>query len=121
MKIMKVLLFIVLSALSSFSAFANMTCTPNGCSGVPYKVLAYPNGKVNIWPIEGTPPIGGAEGPLDCRGFDNNGAITIQAGEGQDRVYSMVLTSISTNKPIFIRTPNDANSDCVIIYAQFQQ
>ena len=94
---MQYILLIVLALISSIST-AEMTCNQSGCIGIPYRVLSYPNGTVNIYPLLGTPEIGGDAGPLQCTGVDNNKAMTLPDGEGKDRTYSMILAAVSAKK-----------------------
>jgi hypothetical protein len=115
---MKLKTLATLILLSPFYSQADMTCNAQGCTGVPYRVLAYPTGAVNIFPISSQAPIGGNEGPLQCIGVDNNRAIAIPDGPGKDRTYSMILASISTQKSIFIRTP-DSTAPCNVGYVRY--
>lgn len=112
---MKAALLIFVSLITAMSASANMECNAVGCIGVPHRVLAYANGIINIYPNAGHTPIGGDSGPLQCLGVDNNKAINLPTGEGQDRVYSTVLTAITTKQPVFIRTP-DNTGNCTVNY-----
>lgn len=115
---MNIKILIPLLLLSSFYTQADMACSAQGCTGVPYRVLAYPNGAVSIFPMSSQPPIGGNEGPLQCIGVDNNRAIAIPEGPGADRAYSMILAAISAQKPIFIRTP-DSSGPCNVRYVRY--
>lgn len=110
-------LFLCATAFLSSAALADMTCSAGGCSGVPWRVLVYPDGRISIFPMQGAPAIGGSEGPLSCTGADNNKAIPIPDSDpdGKNRVYSMVLASISAQKPIYIRTPDSVGS-CFVAY-----
>ena len=114
---MKKLLIFFISFIP-LMAYANMSCSANGCTGTPEYIISWPAGYVTIYPHGGT--ANALNGETDCTGTDNGKAIKLSESNGQDKMYSMLLSAMAANKSIFIRTQNNS-AECEVVYIRYSE
>lgn len=106
---------IIFAALALFSGFLHAnSCTPDGCKGKATNIIermyvsGYSDGRVIIKPKVSTQS-------LDCTLIEGQ-FLTLHSNHVLfEEIYSGLLTSIATNKEIFIRIKNKTNN-CEVSY-----
>ncbi len=108
-------LSLIILMLPTQRAEADMSCSANGCTGVPNRVLVYPDGRIRIYPYSGNQAIEATS----CTGVDvNNNAIDLADGPGRESTYSMLLMAIAAERAVFVRI-NSSLSNCTVFYIRF--
>lgn len=100
----------LIATMTATTAAATMTCNAQGCRGIPHAAIAYPDGRVRIFPFNNTPIEG-----TQCTPVDQGRAIDLPAADGSSRIYSTLLAAKLAGRSVYVRTQDD-DTPCRVVY-----